>query len=143
VVTEPPTAFAFEVPTSLGMGRSRKGSSFRAGAATGTVLGGTAAVAAVPVPVAGVEDDDDEPEAVAGVVVAGVAFGTDFVGVFAAVPFLEDDGFVLAGSAAPRDSMPLLQPRTNQTRTLFIPVYLGSPLPYFNPKTPLSPPWQR
>jgi hypothetical protein len=117
------------------MGRSRKGSSFRAGAATGTVLGG----AAVPVP-AGVEDDDEEPEAVAGVVAAGAAFGADFAGVFAEVPFLEDDGFVLAGSAAPSDSMLLLQPRTNQTRTLFIPAYLGSPLPYFNPKTPFTPP---
>lgn len=101
------------------------------------VLAGAAAEA---VPAAGVGagvDEDDEPVALAGVE-AGEAFGADF----AVAPFLEDDGLVLAGSAALSDSTLLLQPSTNQTRTLFIPAYLESPLSYFNPKTPLIPSWR-
>ena len=45
----------------------------------------------------------------------------------------DEEGFVLAGSAALRGSTQL-QLRTIQTRTLFIRAYLGSPPPHFNPK---------
>jgi hypothetical protein len=106
------------------MGSRRKVSSFLSGAPAGVALDPAPAV---------------DGGAVAEVVdVAGAAAGTAFPAVLAGIlaedGFLDDEGFALAGSAALRDSTPL-QLRTTQTRTLFIPAYLGSPPPYFNPKT--------
>jgi hypothetical protein len=112
---------------SFGMGSRRKGSSLRSGAATGVALGAALVAAA--------EGDADAVDA--GVEVGagvGVVFSGVFAGVLAAAGFLDEEGFVLAGSAALRDSTPL-QLRTIQTRTLFITAYLGSPPPYFNSKT--------